>query len=144
MTRFKDLTTRGKLGAIGTVCGSIMAVITLCGILWTSYKNYTEEVKKEELKELKEFIIKTNKEHESEILTKAISDMKETRETLDSLQLIIDDLREGSEYFAIGFRGDGSGQLWYRDMYGTIYKTYYDSEYEIYYYINEDGMAVYP
>lgn len=129
-----------KVKNIGAIAGSILTIISLGGLLYTWYYNYSETTKKKEKEEIRilisEIALKT-------VTTETSSEITQTKELLDSLQEVISNIKEGSEYFAIGFRGDGSGKMWYRDKFGKVFNVYYSDVYGMYYYINEQGLAVY-
>lgn len=143
MVRFKDLKTGGKITRIGAVIGSIMTIFTFMGVLYNYYSSYREEVEKKEKKELISLIKNVHAESDSELLEQSIKEHDITKNLLDSLSSIVAEMKEGSEYFAVGFRGDGTGNLWYRDSYGDIYRVFYSNDYGLYYYVNNDGKAVY-
>ena len=105
------------------------AVITLGGAVGWVYNEYQDHQRTEE-KELNKRIITLIKENEDIFIKK-----------IDSLNHRLKNI-EGDDMFAVGFRADDSGNLFYRDLYGHSHTVYFDQVYELYYYI-EDGNFIY-
>ena len=140
MEKFRDLSFGKKILHLGTLAGSLMAILTFLIYLYNHYDEYSEEEKlKKELQLDKkiESISKTVIEKETTTKIYKINNL------LDSLESVIDKMQEGSEYFAIGLRGDGTGNKWYRDEFGHLHKAFYDRDYNLHYYLNNSGAFIY-
>lgn len=118
----------------------ITASITIIGSLGWVYNEYQDYKRKSEL-ELDNRINNLIENHGNTILYEIHERTELFKINIDSLQLQINHLIESNSYFAIGLRGDGTGDMWYRDMYGKIYKVYYYKD--RYYYINDQGLDIY-
>jgi len=132
MTKFRDISTKAKILTVSSICAALMVISGFLSSLYIKYEGYVE---KSEI-ELKETIRETLNEEDAFIILQ-----------LDSVKLILDSINhrlvEGTKFFAVGFRGDGSGNLWYRNKFGKIFKSYYSEDYGLWYYINDEGKAVY-
>lgn len=143
MTTFKEKTGTGKIIYISSVLGAIIGIITGLGYFVNQYFEYknTQDVmfqeKVEQIIEEKDALFK------KEVLYELNKVYENSEKEIDTLKKHIKDLREGSQYFAIGYRGDGTGNIFYRDAYGTVHKTYWNDDLHQYYYIDERGRAVY-
>lgn len=122
--------------------GVITASITIIGSVGWVYNEYQDYKRKSE-QQLDNRINNLIENHGNTILYEIHERTELFKTNIDSLQLQINNLVQGNSYFAIGLRGDGSGDMWYRDLYGNIYKVYYYRDINKYYYINDDGLAVY-
>lgn len=121
------------IASITTACVTILGAI---GWIYNEYNNYkqkTDSELNERINTLVDAKLNLFNNNINDKLLIIISD-------IDSLK---HDMVNGSTYFAVGLRGDGSGRLWYRNEYGELFRAYYDTEYDIYYYINNQGLAVY-
>ena len=137
--------TNLKKKIIGTAT-LVGAIVVLAGYIvkpFSWYSEYIEEKELQEKQELKTFIIDVFNDVSNGVIKETTREIETTKNLLDSLETIISEIKEGSEYFAVGFRGNGTGKLWYRDMYGNIHELYYWEETNQYYYINDEGRAVY-
>lgn len=120
----------------------ITASITIIGAFGWVYNEYQDYKRKSEA-ELDKRINTLIENHGNTILYEIHERTELFKTNIDSLQLQINHLIESNSYFAIGLRGDGTGEMWYRDMYGKIYKVYYYKDIQRYYYVNEEGLAIY-
>lgn len=130
-----------KVKIAGAVAGSLLAIISLGTLVHNWYSNYSDQAKAKHEKELEIFVTEVFSKVSDNIITETTREIATTKKLLDSLQTVINQLQEGSEYFAVGYRGDGSGKLWYRDALGKVFPLYIYEGLE--YYINEQGQAVY-
>ena len=130
-----------KIKIAGAVAGSLLTIISLGTLVHNWYSNYSDQAKAKHEKELEIFVTEVFSKVSDNIITETTREIATTKKLLDSLQRVINQLQEGSEYFAVGFRGDGSGKLWYRDAFGKVFLVYFFEN--RYYYINENGLAVY-
>ena len=120
-----------KLIIAGTIVASLATIGGAINYGINKYSNLKEKSELEFRNKVKEII----KEEDDKILNK-VEYLEEELHNLDNT------LREGSEYFSVGYRGDGSGELWWRDIYGDLYKVYH-IEYSNQYYYVKDGLSVY-
>jgi hypothetical protein len=125
-----------KLIYISTLIGSIATIGAALTYGINKYNSYIDD--RDSV--LKEKVIKIIKEQDGDLITR----MDKIDKRIDSLYIKIDsldkELRNGSQYFSVGYRGDGSGQLWWRDEYGELFKLYNISGH--YYYV-KNGIAIY-
>ena len=105
------------------------AVVTIGGAIGWVYNEYQDHKRTEE-KQLNERIIKLIKENEDVFIEK-----------IDSLNHRLKNI-EGDDMFAVGFRANENGKLYYRDMSGKSHEVYYDQQYDVYYII-EDNKYIY-
>lgn len=120
----------------------ITAAVTIIGTLGWIYNEYQDYKRKTE-NQLDNRINELIENHGNTILHEIHQRTELFNTSIDSLQNQINNLIESNSYFAIGLRGDGTGNMWYRDLYGKIYRVYYYRDIERYYYINDDGLAIY-
>lgn len=132
-----------KIKIAGGVAGSLLALISLGTLIYNWYDNYSEQAKIKHEQELEIFVTEVFSKVSDNIITETTRELTKNKQLLDSLQSVIYSMQKGAEYFAVGLRGDGSGKLWYRNEYGNIYQAFFNGEYKQYYYINEQGLAVY-
>jgi hypothetical protein len=142
-TNFKDKTLSQKIIYISSVLGALVALSTGISYFYNVYSEHRDYREKEFNKSVLEIIHKEDEKFKHELLNYMNSELLFYRTEIDSLKKTIKDLREGSEFFAVGFRGDGTGKLWYRNEYGIIYSVFFNYDINQYYYINENGKAVY-
>lgn len=125
---------------IAALITSITVIIGALGWVYNEYQNYKSTTEKE----LDSRIDDRLKEHGNEILLEINEKTDLFHEVVDSLRVQIDMINEnieGDQLFAIGFRGDGTGEIFYRDKFGVLYKVYLSSD-NSYYYV-KDGLAIY-
>jgi hypothetical protein len=135
--------TESKLAKNVVYASTIIgAIITITGAFAWIYNEYQDHKSVREL-ELDSRIDNRLKDHGNEILLEIDNKIELFHGVVDTLQEQIDNITEGNEMFAVGYRGDGSGKLWYRDEYGKVFRVYTNSTTGQYYYINETGLAVY-
>ncbi len=120
----------------------VTASITIIGAFGWVYNEYQDYKRKSE-QELDQRINHLIENHGNTILYEIHERTELFKQNIDSLQIQIDHLVQGNSLFAIGLRGDGTGNLWYRDAFGKIYKVFYYRDIDKYYYINDNGLAIY-
>lgn len=103
------------------------AVVTIGGAIGWVYNEYQTHKRKEE-KQLNERIIKLIKENENIFIEK-----------IDSLNHRLKSI-EGDDMFAVGFRADSNGNLYFRDKLGKSHEIFYDQQYDVYYYIDGNNF----
>lgn len=132
MTKFKDLSTKAKILTVSSICAALMVISGFVSSLYTKYQGYRESSKIELKKTIREVLLE--------------EDAKITA-NIDTIYMTLDSINHrivgGSKFFAVGFRGNGSGDLWYRNEFGIMYNAYYSEDYGMWYYVNEEGKAVY-
>lgn len=108
-----------KIIYVATITG---AIATIGGAASWVYNEYQDHQRTED-KELNNRIITLIKTNEDVFVKK-----------IDSLNHRLKDI-EGDDMFAVGFRADSDGNLFYRDLYGHSHKVFYDQQYDVYYII---------
>jgi hypothetical protein len=131
-SRFKDMTFSKKLIIIAGICGAIMTIVSFLTFLYTKYSDHKSHTLKTLQKEINIIV-----QDEVKALNIEILSLKKEVEVLHT------QLSEGSRYFAIGLRGDGTGNKWYRDEFGHIHRAFYSEAYGLHYYLNTRGEFIY-
>jgi hypothetical protein len=120
-----------KLVYIASVAGAIITISGAIGWIYNEYQNHrrtTEEQLDDRINTLIE-------NHGNTILNEIHQRTDMFIEKLDSLNYRLKSI-EGDDMFAVGFRADGSGILYYRDNLGKSHNVFYDELYDVYYYID--------
>lgn len=134
--------TNTKFGkSVIKISGLITALSIIIGTIGWVYNEYQDHKETREL-ELDSRIDARLEDHGNKILMEIRESIIIFHNEVDSLQSQIDLLIDKNKSFATGFRSDGEN-LYYRDMYRNDHKVFWDQTYNQYYYVNENGRAVY-
>jgi len=131
-SRFKDMTFGKKLLVVSSICGALMVIASFGTFVYSKYSDHKLATETE----LKKQIAKVLHEEAYDLILQLESLKKEVSD-------INSKIAEGSRYFAIGLRGDGTGAKWYRDEFGNVHRAFYDRVYSLHYYLDNTGEFIY-
>lgn len=128
-----------KYGKPFTLIASLF--ITAVGIYsgYEFFKIRFNEYKKENEKRTQAKVIEVVLENDHLLIDKIIEVLDDRYDDGPRIDSLIEIHKLNDSYFAVGFRSNVDGDIHYRDMYGKLYKVYYNYQEYYWFYVNENG-----
>lgn len=99
---------------------------------WESYK---VEAEKRTEKKVVEVVLS----NDHLLIDKIIEELDDRYDDGPRIDSLIEVHKLNDSYFAVGFRSNTQGDVHYRDIYGKLYKVYYNYQEYYWFYVDENG-----
>lgn len=132
-----------KYGKPIVLLSSIAGVAIALFSCYDYFKNKLEEYKKETETRTEKKIIEVVLNNDHYLIDKIIHELDDRYDDGPRIDSLINSINDKDKFFAVGFRGDGTGNLYYKDYHGNVYKCHYNYEEKHWFYIDETGKKQY-
>lgn len=133
--KLEDLKYGQKLKFTASLVGAAVALFSGYEFFKIRFDQYKEETEKRTEKKVIDLVL--NNDHL--LIDKIIVELDSRYDDGPRIDSLITALQLDDGYFAVGFRSNKDGDIHYRDMYGKLYKVYYNYQDYYWFYVDDNG-----
>ena len=128
-----------KYGKIFTLIASLLVTAVAIFSGYEFFEARLDKYKEDSEKRTKQQVIEVVLDNDHLLIDKIIEELDDRYDDGPRIDSLIDIHKLNDSYFAVGFRSNNEGDIHYRDMYGKLYKVYYNYQEYYWFYVGENG-----